>query len=289
MVEQGTPLGFTFLKPLHDLVMQLIIALIGSFLSPDLLAILEPLVVGLIDAIFLISLVGIDVILIIWIERKTIARIMSRRGPFFADLPWPIVGKHGLLQNIADFMKFLAKEDIIPEDVDKLTFNLAWFYLLPTAFIVLAIIPLSQSNFILNPAAGVLYIFGLFSIYPIGVLLIGWSSNNKYSIIGGFRSAAQLISYEIPMVMSVVIVLLVYGDFSIGGIIAAQAERGWFLFYGLTGFKNIPIFVIPVGLIVAGIYTISMVAETERIPFDLPEAEAELVMGWRTESLEQEC
>ncbi len=283
MVKQGTPFGLTFLKPLHDLIIDLIISLLGPLLSNDVLKVLEPLVVGVIDAGFLLTLIGIDVIMIIWIERKAIARIMSRRGPFFADLPWPIIGKHGLMQNIADFIKFLGKEDIVPDDVDKLTFNLAWFYMLPTAFIVLAIIPLSDSNFIFNPAAGVLYIFGLFSLYPIGVLLIGWSSNNKYSIIGGFRSAAQLISYEIPMVMSVVIVLLVYGDFSIGGLIADQAERGWFLFYGLTGFENIPIFFLPVGIIVAGIYTISMIAETERIPFDLPEAEAELVMGWRTE------
>ncbi len=261
------------------------------FLTP-----LKPFIQGIADASLLLGLVTIYSLLAIYLERKLVARIMHRRGPVFVDPPWLIKGgRIGILQNIADFFKMLGKEDIVPDHADKLGFNAAMFYIISSAFIGVAVIPLSFDLFLSSPAIGVLYLFGFSSLYPIGVLLVGWSSNNKYSIIGGFRSAAQLISYEIPYLLATLGVLMITGSFAIADIIEAQ-KGNWFLFFGFDfyqipvlgnafkalGLSGIPL-PLPVGLLGFIIWMVAMAAENERIPFDLPEAEAELVMGWRTE------
>ncbi len=220
------------------------------------------------QATLLFTFVSIDIIMIIWLERKVMGHMMHRRGPG-VDPMWPVIGQVGLLQNVADFLKFFGKEDIVPEDADRALFDYSIFIIVLTAVIGLAIIPITQEWFITNPAAGLLYIVAVLSIYPVAVLVGGWASNNKYSIIGGFRSAAQLISYEIPLALAVAGVVMWTGSFSLLEIVEAQRKQGiWFAL------------LMPIGLLV---FSVSMTAESERIPFDLPEAESELVMGWRTE------
>ena len=218
----------------------------------------------------------INTIMLIWFERKMVARMMARRGPTFIDFNYGhIFGrtwKFGLLQNIAEFLKFFSKEDIVPEKADKFPFNIGYFaFVVAPPFILGGLLPLGGSAVISDPAVGFLLIFALFSLYPVGVLITGWSSNNKYSLIGAFRSAAQLISYEIPLIFSVGAVVIVTNSFSLVDIAVQQT---------LTPFGLPFAIIMPVGFIV---FMVALAAETERIPFDIPEAEAELVMGWRTE------
>jgi NADH:ubiquinone oxidoreductase subunit H len=218
----------------------------------------------------------VNTIMLIWLERKVWPRMMNMRGIVFIDFNWGHffgkTWKFGLLQNIAEFLKFFSKEDIVPEKADKFPFNIGYFaFVVAPPFILGGLLPLGGEAVIADPAVGFLLIFALFSLYPVGVLVTGWSSNNKYSLLGAFRSAAQLISYEIPLMLSVGAVVLVSNSFSMVDIANQQT---------LTPF-GLPFAVLmPVGFIV---FMTALAAETERIPFDIPEAEAELVMGWRTE------
>ena len=220
----------------------------------------------------------VNAILLIWLERKIASgRAWTARGPVFIDFnyghffSWPFgkrTWKFGLLQNIAEFLKFFSKEDIVPEKADKFPFNVGFFaFVVAPPFILGALLPLGATLVIASPAVGFLLIFALFSLYPVGVLITGWSSNNKYSLLGGFRSAAQMISYEIPLMLSITAVVLVTHSFSLTEI----AQQQTFLPFAAL---------MPIGFIV---FMTALAAETERIPFDIPEAEAELVMGWRTE------
>ena len=218
----------------------------------------------------------VNTILLIWFERKLVGRMMNRRGPVFIDFNYGHffgrTWKFGLLQNIAEFLKFFSKEDIVPEKADKLPFNLGFFaFVVAPPFILGALLPLGATEVIADPAVGFLLIFALFSLYPVGVLITGWSSNNKYSVLGGFRSAAQMISYEIPLILSVGAVVIVTNSFSLVEIAFQQTNTP----------AGLPFMIfMPIGFIV---FMVSLAAETERVPFDIPEAEAELVMGWRTE------
>ncbi|MGH9682931.1 MAG: NADH-quinone oxidoreductase subunit NuoH [Candidatus Acidiferrales bacterium] len=238
-------------------------------------------------AVLVVSLVKIAVLLFVvmtalayltWFERKVVARIQSRWGPYY-------VGAHGLLQPLADGLKFLFKEDVTPPAADKLLYVMAPLLALALALTALALIPfgppgvqvLGQSVFIVaNSNIGLLFLFAITSIGVYGVALAGWSSNSKYPLLGGLRSSAQMISYEVSLTLSVVGVLLLAGSFSFNGIIASQAG-----YYHHANF--IPRwYVIPqiVGFLC---YITAAVAETNRIPFDLPEAETELVAGFHTE------
>jgi NADH:ubiquinone oxidoreductase subunit H len=224
----------------------------------------------------------VNTILLILLERKVASgRAWTARGPVFIDLnwghffSWPFgkrTWKIGLLQNIAEFLKFFSKEDIVPEKADKFPFNIGFFaFVVAPPFILGALLPLGAVTVIASPAVGFLLIFALFSLYPVGVLITSWSSNNKYSLLGGFRGAAQMISYEIPLMLSITAVVLATNSFSLVDIAQKQTE---------TILKLPFAFLMPIGFIV---FMVSLAAETERIPFDIPEAEAELVMGWRTE------
>ncbi|MHA2165923.1 MAG: complex I subunit 1/NuoH family protein [Candidatus Hodarchaeales archaeon] len=218
----------------------------------------------------------VNTIMLIWLERKAWPRMMNMRGITFVDFNYGHffgrTWKFGLLQNIAEFLKFFSKEDIVPEKADKFPFNIGFFaFVVAPPFMLGAILPLGGEAVIADPAVGFLLIFAVFSLYPIGVLVTGWSSNNKYSLLGAFRSAAQLISYEIPLVLSVGAVVIVTNSFSMVSIAKQQT---------LTPFGLPFAILMPIGFIV---YIVALAAETERIPFDVPEAEAELVMGWRTE------
>jgi NADH-quinone oxidoreductase subunit H len=208
-------------------------------------------------------------------ERKVLAHMQGRLGPMRT-------GWHGILQPIADAVKFIMKEDIIPAKADKWVFSIAPILMLITAFGAFVAIPFGPPTdffgllshkaplWVANLNIGVLYVLALSSVGTYGVIMAGWSSNNKYSLMGGFRSAAQMISYEIPMSFAIVTVALMAGSLNLSEIVNAQQQK-WF------------IVALPVGPVAFFLYLISAVAETNRVPFDLPEAESELVAGYFTE------
>jgi NADH-quinone oxidoreductase subunit H len=233
----------------------------------------------------IITLVKIILLLVIvltvnayltWFERKVVAHMQSRWGPHR-------VGPHGLLQPLADGAKFLLKEDPTPSGVDKFTYYLAPLMALGLALTSIAIIPFGPDPLhifghdvylgIVDLNIGLLALFAITALSVYGVALAGWSSNSKYPLLGGLRSSAQMVSYELALTMSVVGVLLSAGSFSLRDIITAQASPklgvlGWNIFPQILGFLC---------------FFIAAVAETNRVPFDLPEAESELVAGFHTE------
>jgi NADH-quinone oxidoreductase subunit H len=205
----------------------------------------------------------------VWLERKVVAHIQSRWGPYR-------VGPHGLLQPLADGLKIFLKEDIVPQDVDRFVYWLAPFLAFTLAFLSIAVIPFGESITIggrkiffqiADLPIGLLFIFAVTSLGVYGIALAGWSSNSKYPLFGGLRSSAQMISYELSLGLGVVGVLMICGTLSLRGIVEAQ-----------RGLWNI--FLQPVGFLV---YFMSAIAETNRLPFDLPEGETELVAGFHTE------
>jgi len=221
-----------------------------------------------------------------WFERKVVAHMQSRIGPHR-------VGPHGLLQPAADGLKFLFKEDAMPAGVDKLVYLLAPFLALTLALTSLAVIPFGPSPlpfsffghqidlWITNPSIGLLILFSITALGVYGVALAGWASNSKYPLLGGLRSSAQMVSYELALTMSVVGVLLMANSFSLTEIITAQSGRtlwgilpAWNIISMHGGCPQL------VGFLC---FFIAAIAETNRVPFDLPEAESELVAGFHTE------
>lgn len=210
-----------------------------------------------------------------YMERKVLAHMQARMGPM-------MTGWHGILQPIADGVKLFFKEDIIPAKADKWLFSLAPVLLLIMSIAAFVAIPFGPPTdfygilsdkvplWLTNLNVGILYILALASVGTYGVIMAGWASNNKYSLLGGFRSAAQMISYEIPMAFAIITVVLLAGSLNLAEIVNAQSQK-WF------------IIVLPVGPVAFLLYLISGVAETNRAPFDLPEAETELVAGFFTE------
>jgi len=195
-----------------------------------------------------------------WLERKVVADIQVRLGPMR-------VGYHGLLQPIADGIKLFFKEDIVPTHADRAIYVLAPAIAIVPAFLSFAVIPFGPKFFITDINIGLLYIFAVSSLGIYGIVLAGWSSNNKYSFLGALRSAAQMISYELSLSLSVIGVLMLSQSLSLVDIVKAQ-ERMWFIFLQPIGFL---------------IFLICGIAETNRAPFDLPEAETELVAGFHVE------
>ncbi|SIR34216.1 NADH dehydrogenase subunit H [Peribacillus simplex] len=194
-------------------------------------------------------------------ERKIMGFMQMRVGPN------QIGGKWGLLQTVADVLKLLIKEDTIPKKADKPLYILAPVIAFAPAFMVLATLPFTDAFQFADIGVGLLYYIAISGISTIGIVTAGWASNNKYSLIGGMRAAAQMISYEIPLVMSLVGIVLLTGSLNLNDIVAAQ-EKVWFIFLQ------------PIAFIV---FFIAAVAELNRVPFDLPEAESELVAGYHVE------
>lgn len=222
---------------------------------------------GYIGVIAAITFVSLNVLLLTWLERKVIARIHVRYGPNRA-------GPFGILQPIADMLKLFTKEDIVPRASDKLVYNTAPWLAFLFALLPFAAIGLASGLIASDISLGVLYIAAVSSLSTIAVLMAGWGSNNKYSLLGAMRTAAQSLSYEMPLVLSMVGVVAIVGSLSTQDIVAAQAESWlgvvpkWFIFYQ------------PLAFIV---FFTAVVAEMGRIPFDLPESESELVAGFHTE------
>jgi NADH-quinone oxidoreductase subunit H len=215
---------------------------------------------------------SVAVIAMNWLERKILAHMQVRLGPMR-------VGPHGLLQPIADAIKLLLKEDIIPAEADKIIFWIAPFIVVLAAFTVFVVVPFGPTHAITDMNIGILFMLGVSSLSVLGIVTAGWASNSHYPLIGALRSSAQMVSYEVAMGLAVVSAIMMTslengtGTLSMIGIVRAQEAQGvWFVFKFF-----------PLGLIAFGMFAIAMVAETNRAPFDLPEAESELTAGFHTE------
>ena len=216
------------------------------------------------------ALVPVTALVIGYAELKISAHMQARVGPYFAG------GKWGWAQLIADGIKFFQKEDIIPEDADRPVFRWAPALVLLSTVALFVVIPFSPNLIVRDLDLGVFYFLAISSVSTIGILMAGWSSANKYSLMGGLRAAGQLIAYELPLVLAVVGVIIQAGTMSMVGIVEAQSS---FEVFG-TGIIVPYVFVQFVGFLV---FMIAALAELSRIPFDLPVAESELVMGFVTE------
>ena len=210
--------------------------------------------------LFLIVPVLVSVAMIVWLDRRVWAFVQKRQGP-------NVVGPFGLLQSLADALKYIFKEIIIPASSNKIIFILAPIITMTLALVAWAVIPFSESQVIANINVGILYIFAVSSLGVYGIIMGGWASNSKYPFLGSIRSAAQMVSYEVSIGIIIINVLLCVGSLNLTDIVLAQ-QNLWFI---------IPLFPMFV------IFFISALAETNRPPFDLPEAEAELVAGYQTE------
>jgi NADH-quinone oxidoreductase subunit H len=217
-------------------------------------------------AFIVINFAAITAGIFSWAERRVAARIQSRVGP-------NRVGPGGFLQWVADAVKLLLKEDLVPEEADKFLFRIAPYFMMVGFACVFVALPFSHSLVVADMNIGVFYIIAVTALIVVGIIMSGWSSNSKWSLFGAIRSAAQIISYEIPAGMALMIPVLLAGTMSTQGIIRAQGGLPWQWFL----FDN------PAAFAAFFIYFISALAEGNRTPFDLPEAESELVSGYNTE------
>ncbi|MDA9605948.1 NADH-quinone oxidoreductase subunit NuoH [bacterium] len=210
--------------------------------------------------LFLLVPVLVSVAMVVWLDRRVWAFVQKRQGP-------NVVGPFGLLQSLADALKYIFKEIIIPSSSNKVIFILAPIVTMTLALIAWAVIPFSSTQVLADINVGILYLFAVSSLGVYGIIMGGWASNSKYPFLGAIRSAAQMVSYEVSIGVIIINVLLCVGSLNLNDIVIAQKNL-WFI---------IPLFPMFV------IFFISALAETNRPPFDLPEAEAELVAGYQTE------
>ena len=201
----------------------------------------------------------IAVLISLWEERKVLGRAMDRRGT--------MIGMMGFLQCVADGLKTFMKDNVFSKKVDEMTYWWTASLVIGTSVLIDCMVPLSSRWYVVNYDAGLLIIMGLYALAPFFILVSGWSQNNKYSLIGGIRAAEMMVSYEVPMLIIIATACLLAGSFNIGDIVAAQSEI-WFMIPMFVGFVT---------------FVMCATAEAERAPFDLAEAESELVEGWQTE------
>ena len=207
-----------------------------------------------------IALVAVNALFLIWMERKVSAHMQLRPGPME-------VGWHGAIQTVADALKLMGKELITPRDVDRPVYLAAPIVVFLPVLLTFLVIPFSQTLIIRDMNVGILLILAFAALTVLAILMAGWASNNKYSVLGAIRSVAQNIAYEIPLLITLMSIILMVGSFSLVDIVAAQ-KTYWF------------VLVQPLAFI---LYLTCATAETNRAPFDLPEAESELVAGFHTE------
>ncbi len=210
--------------------------------------------------VFVLIPVLVSVAMIVWFDRRVWGLVQKRRGP-------NVVGPFGLFQTLADALKYFLKEIIVPASANKIIFILAPIITMTLALIAWAVIPMSENFVLADINIGILYIFAISSLGVYGIIMGGWASNSKYPFLGAIRSAAQMVSYEVSIGIIIINVLLCVGSLNLKDIVLAQTQV-WFVL------PLFPMFVI---------FFISALAETNRPPFDLPEAEAELVAGYQTE------
>jgi NADH-quinone oxidoreductase subunit H len=208
--------------------------------------------------IFIVAFVSC--LIVLWEERKVLGRMMDRRGT--------MIGMKGFLQCVADGLKTFMKENTIPKKVDKMTYMWCVSLIVGLSVLVACMVPLSSRWYVVDYQTGLLIIMAFFALAPFLILVSGWAQNNKYSLIGGMRAAELMISYEVPMLILICTTALYVGSFNIGDIVYFQNEHVWFIIPQILGFIT---------------FFFCATAEAERVPFDIAEAEAELVEGWQTE------
>lgn len=241
--------------------------LVSLGLPGDIIRLIVFLVMGGIVVTVLLIVAPVMMMYMTWFERKIVARMQDRIGP-------NRVGPFGLLQPIADMIKFLTKEDIVPQGVDGPVHLLAPIIVVIPVILSFAVIQFGVGMGAVDLNIGLLYLSAMGSVATIGVFMAGFGSHNKFALIGGMRAAAQIISYEIPQVLAVAVPVMLAGSISLNKVIEMQGGLfglGWFFFF------------LPVGPIAFFIYLLAATAEINRVPFDLPEAESELVAGYHTE------
>jgi NADH-quinone oxidoreductase subunit H len=228
---------------------------VGWGLAPGIINFLMAAIGVLVIAIFVLL---VDIFLV-WVERKTVARFQDRLGP-------NRLGPYGLIQPIADVIKLLIKEDITPKGADRFVYNLSPIIALATVILLWAVIPFAPTIVGSDVNVGVLYIVAIGAISTLGIIMAGWAANNKYALLGAFRTVAQMVSYEVPMIMTLLVPVILAGSMGVNKIVASQSW--WY------------ILLVPVAAIV---FLISSIAEIGRAPFDLTEAESEIVAGFHIE------
>ncbi|MBI3912890.1 MAG: NADH-quinone oxidoreductase subunit NuoH [Chloroflexi bacterium] len=253
---------------LYDAIKLFMIDLLkGSTLTIDAQSVLVALVMAVIAISAILIFAPLTMLTLTYLERKLVGRFQSRIGANRA-------GPFGLLQPFADMIKFFIKEDIIPANADKLVHTLAPIAVNIPVVLAFAVLPFGKGMTALDLNVGVLYVVAVGSLTIIGIFMAGFGSSNKFALIGGMRAVAQIISYEVPQVLTLVTILLLSGTMSLNKIVEAQSGWG-----GMQWF----IFALPVGPIAFFIFMLAAFAEAGRVPFDLPEAESELTAGYFTE------